>query len=85
MVHADLSEYNLLYYKEKIYFIDVSQSIEHDHPQSLDFLKRDIINVNDYFSKHKVRTFGLRRVFDFVTDINIKRGEEVQYLEDLID
>ena len=32
LIHADLSEYNLLYYTDLIYVIDVSQSIEHDHP-----------------------------------------------------
>ena len=41
----------MLYDEEikKLYFIDVSQSIEHDHPNSMLFLKRDIINVNNYF------------------------------------
>ena len=34
--------------------IDVSQSIESDHPQAYNFLKRDIINVNDYFKKKVV-------------------------------
>lgn len=31
--------------------IDVSQSIEHDHGSSIEFLKRDILNVNAYFKK----------------------------------
>jgi len=51
LIHADLSEYNLLYHNEKLYIIDVSQSIEHDHPQALDFLRRDIYNVNFLFQK----------------------------------
>jgi len=41
LVHGDLSEYNMLYYKETIYIIDVSQSVELDHPMALDFLRRD--------------------------------------------
>ena len=32
LVHADFSEYNLLYQKGIVYVIDVSQSVEHDHP-----------------------------------------------------
>jgi RIO kinase 1 len=30
---------NLLYFRKRIYFIDVSQSVEHDHPRALDFLR----------------------------------------------
>ena len=51
LVHADLSEYNLLYYDRKLYMIDVSQSIEHDHPHALFFLRRDCLNVNIFFKK----------------------------------
>lgn len=64
LVHADLSEYNILYvilvfctssmfsgyfylfayfhsyHKNRMYFIDVSQSVEHDHPNSLQFLRK---------------------------------------------
>lgn len=54
LVHADLSEYNLLYMNGEVWVIDVSQSIEHDHPMALDFLRRDCTNINDYFSKKGV-------------------------------
>lgn len=36
-----------LYHDEQLYIIDVSQSVESDHPQALDFLKRDCVNVSD--------------------------------------
>jgi len=45
LVHADLSEYNILYHAEKLFVIDVSQSVEHDHPHAFDFLRKDITNV----------------------------------------
>jgi len=84
LIHADLSEYNLLYVNDKLYIIDVSQSIEHDHPQALDFLRRDIYNVNFYFKKNKVQTFSVKDVFDYVTDCNITKENEKQELEALI-
>ena len=54
LVHGDLSEYNLLYFKGEIIMIDVSQSVEHDHPMALDFLRRDCAVMNDFFRKNKV-------------------------------
>jgi len=67
LVHADLSEYNLLYHKSKLYVIDVSQSVEHDHPRSSEFLRMDIKNVTDYFQKKGVDVFSERTVFEFIT------------------
>ena len=32
LVHGDLSEFNMLYHNGKAYVIDVSQSVEHEHP-----------------------------------------------------
>lgn len=71
LVHADLSEYNLLYHQGKIVVIDVSQSVEHDHPRALEFLRHDCINIIGFFRQHQVSTLNLRRLFDFITDINI--------------
>ena len=67
LVHADLSEYNILYHAKSLFVIDVSQSVEHDHPHAFDFLRKDINNVEEYFSRRGVRTLGLRRTFEFVT------------------
>ena len=45
LVHADLSEYNMLWHKDKVYFIDVGQSVEKMHPKAEEFLLRDCENV----------------------------------------
>ncbi|RKP12492.1 RIO1 family-domain-containing protein [Piptocephalis cylindrospora] len=68
LVHADLSEYNILYHAKKLYIIDVSQSVEHEHPHALEFLRKDCANVTDYFRKHGVRVMFLKELFEFVTD-----------------
>ena len=67
LVHADLSEYNLLYHEHKLWLIDVSQSVEHDHPRSLEFLRMDIKNVTDFFRRKGVDTLSEKAVFEFVT------------------
>jgi RIO kinase 1 len=71
LVHADLSEYNILYHEEHLWIIDVSQSVEHDHPAAFDFLRNDIKNMEDFFGRLGVRCLGLRRCFDFVTRANL--------------
>ncbi|KAI1374939.1 Serine/threonine-protein kinase Rio1 [Hypoxylon crocopeplum] len=67
LVHADLSEYNILYNDNQLYIIDVSQSVEHDHPRSLEFLRMDIKNTGDFFRRQGVDTLPDRIIFDFVT------------------
>ncbi|KAK6860351.1 serine/threonine-protein kinase RIO1 [Apiospora arundinis] len=67
LVHADLSEYNILYNNRQLYIIDVSQSVEHDHPRSLEFLRMDIKNTGDFFRREGVEILSDRAVFDFIT------------------
>ncbi|GAO19161.1 hypothetical protein UVI_02061430 [Ustilaginoidea virens] len=67
LVHADLSEYNILYNDGTLYIIDVSQSVEPDHPRSLEFLRMDIKNVGDFFRRKGVDTLPDRAIFNFIT------------------
>lgn len=34
------------YHNGDAYIIDVSQSVEHDHPHALEFLRKDCSNIN---------------------------------------
>jgi RIO kinase 1 len=61
-----------LYWKGEPVCIDVSQSIEHDHPSALNFLRRDCFNMNAFFRRKQVLVFGLKQTFDFVTDLNLE-------------
>jgi RIO kinase 1 len=70
LVHADLSEYNVLFHQKKLFIIDVSQSVEHDHPRSLEFLRMDIKNVSDFFRRKNVDVLSEQTVFGFVTTYN---------------
>lgn len=68
LVHGDLSEYNLLWHNNLVYVIDVSQSVESDHPAALDFLRKDAANVNDFFRKTGgLNVMTTRQLFEFVT------------------
>jgi RIO kinase 1 len=49
MVHSDLSEYNILLKQQKPVIIDVGQAVVLEHPNSEEFLSRDIKNIARYF------------------------------------
>lgn len=70
LVHADFSEYNILYSLSDghLYTIDVSQSVEGDHPHAFDFLRADIGNVDEFFARRGVRTLGLKRTFELTVE-----------------
>ena len=85
MVHGDLSEYNMLYFKDEIYIIDVSQSVELDHPMALDFLRRDWVNVNDYFDRQNIQVLSTEKTFDFITDIKVQESQVDDVLRSLLE
>ncbi|KAI9672670.1 MAG: protein kinase rio1 [Alyxoria varia] len=69
LVHADLSEYNVLFHDNSLWIIDVSQSVEHDHPRSLEFLRMDTKNVSSFFQRRGVDTISEKIVFGFITTL----------------
>ena len=83
LVHGDLSEYNLLYHEGKVWIIDVSQSVDLDHPHAFDFLREDCLHVNTFFEKNGTKIIPRRELFDFITDPAVKDDQVEAYLDDL--
>lgn len=54
LVHADLSEYNILWHDDKCWLIDVAQAVEPGHPSALEFLMRDCDNISTFFTRKGV-------------------------------
>jgi RIO kinase 1 len=50
LVHADFSEFNVLYDGEPV-VIDMGQSVTLEHPMASKFLARDVTNIARYFEK----------------------------------
>lgn len=85
LVHADLSEYNTIVHNDKLYVFDVSQSVEPDHPMSIDFLRMDIKNVNDFFSRiKKINVYPEREIFKFIITPSSKLFKDVENNENEI-
>ena len=50
--HGDLSAYNLLWWHDQLWFIDVPQAVDlAANPQGLDYLHRDITNISTWFRR----------------------------------
>ncbi|KAL2928101.1 Serine/threonine-protein kinase RIO1 [Bienertia sinuspersici] len=82
LVHGDLSEYNILYHEGHLYIIDVSQSVDLDHPHALDFLREDCLHVSDFFKKNGVAVMTIRELFDFIVDPTIADDDVDSYLDE---
>jgi RIO kinase 1 len=83
LVHADLSEYNMLLHKSHLVIIDVSQSVEHDHPHSLEFLRSDIGNVTKFFQEHGAAVLPMRDLFEFIVDPLVDTDDDAQNVLDI--
>ncbi|CAH2237108.1 jg24447 [Pararge aegeria aegeria] len=78
LVHADLSEFNLLYHEGNVVVIDVSQSVEHDHPHAFEFLRKDSTNVSDFFRKKEAQFKNSARPRDESPDTKKARKKAVK-------
>lgn len=81
LVHADLSEYNALVLDDRLYIIDVSQSVEHDHPHALDFLKSDCNNVSKFFRGLGVPVLPVSKLFELIVDPLVTDSDVASFTE----
>lgn len=51
LVHADLSEYNIMVKGDELVLIDFGSAVDANHPMAVDFLYRDAKNVFAFFSR----------------------------------
>ncbi|MDE1811058.1 MAG: serine protein kinase RIO [Candidatus Micrarchaeota archaeon] len=64
LVHADLSEFNILVKEAQPYIIDFGQAVSIKHPNAIKFLERDVTMVLGYFSKKYGVKRSPREVYD---------------------
>jgi RIO kinase 1 len=60
LVHADLSEYNFLWWQDRVVVIDVGQAVPLDHPHADEWFRRDVTNVARFFKRLGVDTTPAR-------------------------
>ena len=70
LVHADLSEYNILMPTlDDPVIIDISQAVVRHHPQSEEFLFRDIKNILNYFKKYNIDLPPVKKAFKNISKL----------------
>lgn len=71
LVHADLSEYNILWHNGTCWLIDVAQAVEPSHPGALEFLMRDCDNISTFFTRKGVSGVKTKEeLFSHVTGLD---------------
>ena len=70
LVHADFSEYNILYAPDDaghhLVVIDLAQAVSTGHPRAHEYLKRDIVTITKFFARKRVRTLAFEDAWRFI-------------------
>lgn len=64
LVHADLSEYNIFKTDVGIMLFDFGSAIDIQHPNSKQFLLRDVMNINRFFEKRGIKVLNTAQVVE---------------------
>jgi RIO kinase 1 len=67
LVHADLSEYNIMMWKGKPVIFDVAQSVLVKHPMAEKFLRRDLENLHKYFKRKVPDILSVDEMYERIT------------------
>jgi len=67
LVHGDVSEYNVMIWKSRPILFDISQAVPLSHPMASFLLKRDLININKFFSRLGVNVPPIEECYQKVT------------------
>jgi serine/threonine-protein kinase RIO1 len=82
LVHADLSEYNILYHNDAPVIIDWGQAVDLAHPDHIAYLTADAANIGHFFSARGVQTLDAHAIVRWVQNAAIKmEGDETSAAE----
>jgi len=67
LVHGDISEYNVMIWRNKPVLFDIAQAVPLEHPMADTFLRRDLTNLYRYFRKLGVAVLSEEEAYKRVT------------------
>jgi len=74
LVHGDLSEYNIMIVDLNPIIFDFAQAVTIEHPMANSFLERDLLRMNQYFSKIGVGVPPIERLTKWVTGEDVDKN-----------
>ncbi len=66
LIHGDLSEYNIMMVDTEPVLFDFGQAVPPEHPMAEEFLRRDLVRMNEYFSRIGVKVPPIERLTAWV-------------------
>jgi RIO kinase 1 len=69
LVHSDISEYNIMVWRGRPVIFDMAQAVLRSHPMADEFLRRDLRNLNRYFSKLGVRVPPVNEIYRKIVEV----------------
>jgi RIO kinase 1 len=63
LVHGDLSEYNIMIWSGQPVLFDMSQSVPTSHPLAEPLLRRDLENLNRFFSRLGIKVLSVEEAY----------------------
>jgi RIO kinase 1 len=67
LVHADLSEYNIFRTEKGVMLFDFGSAVDIRHPNSKQFLVRDLTNINRFFDKRGIEVADTAHLVEKIT------------------
>jgi RIO kinase 1 len=67
LVHGDISEYNIMLWKARPVLFDMAQAVPTSHPMAGFLLRRDLTNLNKFFSRLGVKVPSIDECYAQVT------------------
>ena len=68
LVHGDFSEYNIFKTENGLMVFDLGSGVDLRHPNSQNFLKRDINNITRFFSKRGILCADTDKIFEEIVN-----------------
>ena len=66
LVHGDFSEYNIFKTENGLVLFDLGSAVDLEHPKAHEFLKRDIVNISNFFVR---RGLTVKNPIDIINEV----------------